>query len=439
MAVINNYPIMNNSIPGNSQVLGITAPTIHSNYQDIIDSYNDLQEIKNNSVAAIIANHRKNKKRASATAIGFTFGVMQGGFLTAVYGVAKSIPKLQKLPGISYIVKDLDKWIKKSKILHPNRGMKFHLTTGVLYKTSWLALSGAVLGFLADYYSTYRNTRVTGRISNTKQGKMGDSYLLSSLNSLANSESGKSIIKDAISVNNDNSINVKFKGINKEYNITRKELKDASRAYLIQMDKNGKVKNYSKKYSTGDGDVLALELAMEKYKNDLKSGIVKVDKSEPSYSSIVSNNLNCCSVCQVLYLLTGENASLINLQKDANTNLNALNLYSKKYFNNFMSDFSLKPDNYAAVCCFNIKDELSVNNKHHQKIKLNPYTNYSIKNINKKSVTIIDPQKSRVPIDIPIQTFKDIVGAISFVNISDKNNQEQPLQNYADLTCVNFS
>ena len=440
MAVINNYPVMNNSNQTNSQVLGITAPTIHSNYQDIIDTYNDIQEIKNNSIAVTIANHRKNKERAGAAFIGATWGVLQGAFFAGVYSLAKVVPSVQKVPFIKWLVGNLDKWVQRSQQLHPNKSLKYHIVVGMLSKTFWLVLSGAALGIGADLYSTYANTRITGRISNTKQGNINDSGLLSALNSLSYSPIGKSAVKNAVKVNDDKSVTVSLKGVDKEYTIAKQELKSASKAYDIDFDDKGRVKKYAKKYSKGDGDVLAFELAFEKYMNDLKNGNINQNKKIPGYvqnspkdDSLLFERIN---TNQVYYLLTGRKSAQIDMKKKPETDakgLNSLNLYSKSYYQKFMDDFAKNPNSYAAACKFDIEEPITLLNKHHEEVKLLPESTYAIKKIGKKSVTIVDSKKSRVGIEIPVDDFKSKLASIYFTDLSGKKSNSALLK-YAELS-----
>lgn len=428
------------------ELKAFTAPTIHSSYQDLIDSYSDIMEIKDNTIAKTIANHRRNKERISATALGAAWGVCQGAFFAGIYGIAKAVPKIQNIGLVKWFVNDLDKWVARARTADPTKSARDHLAVGILSKTAWLVLSGAVLGFAADWYSTYMNTRINGKVSNTKQGCSGDCWMLSGLNSLANTKAGKEVIKDSIKVNNDNSITIKFKGINKEYNITRKELKDASREYIPDIDENGKVVGYCRKYSKGDGDVLAFELAFEKYRDDLKKGKITLPPETPSYAfeflSHSKNPLEAGTANQVYYLLTGKKASMIDLKQPENfpntMNLNSLNLYSKQYYEKFIKDFSSNPNKYAATCNLNIKESIPFKNKHHEKVKLISKHAYAIKNINSKYVTLIDPHKSRVPIEIPLDMFKEKVGAIWFYNLSDENDSLQnPLKSLAHLQGIN--
>ena len=214
----------NINIPQNDNpVLGITAPTIHSNYQDIMDTYNDIVDIKDNGIAVTIANHRKNKERIGATAIGFVWGAIQGGLFAGGYALAKSFPSVQKLPAVKWVVGKVDEWVIKAQKLHPEKSRFYHLAAGVGMKVLYSALTSAALGFAFDIYKTYSNTRINGKVSNNKQGMLGDCYLLSGLNSLSYSKFGRDSIKNSIHKNKDNTITVHLKGINKDYTITKQE------------------------------------------------------------------------------------------------------------------------------------------------------------------------------------------------------------------------
>ena len=96
--------------------------------------------------------------------------------------------------------------------------------------------------------------KADGFIDPIAQQGSGDCWLLSGLNALTETQWGRDAIKQAINIKPNGDILITFKGAygkKKQFLITKSEL-DAA-------------KNNSK-YSTGDMDVLAIELAVEKYR-----------------------------------------------------------------------------------------------------------------------------------------------------------------------------
>lgn len=98
------------------------------------------------------------------------------------------------------------------------------------------------------------------------QGNSGDCWLISGILSLSYTPEGKNLIQDAISINPDGSYNVTFSGVDKTYKITKEELEAANKNSFL----NG-IGFSDSEYSTGDDDMLLIELAMEKlvYENDI--------------------------------------------------------------------------------------------------------------------------------------------------------------------------
>ena len=121
------------------------------------------------------------------------------------------------------------------------------------------------IGFAnADYLNTFveqlknrikagsrKNTSITkpnGKIDEDfKQGNTGDCWLLASIKAISSRPKGLRILNDSIKVNNDGSVTVTLKGVNKTYTISKEELESN-----IQL-------------SRGDGDIRALEIAVNKY------------------------------------------------------------------------------------------------------------------------------------------------------------------------------
>lgn len=112
---------------------------------------------------------------------------------------------------------------------------------------------------------------VDGYIDNFRQKDLADCWLLAAISALCSSDAGKDIIKDSIEKitkkdengNNKEYIRVTFKGIGIHYDISYEEMEEA-RTLDITYWYNGS--------SDGDNDVMALELATERLRRDIRSG-----------------------------------------------------------------------------------------------------------------------------------------------------------------------
>lgn len=102
-----------------------------------------------------------------------------------------------------------------------------------------------------------------GIIQGGKQGSnAGDCWLLAQMNSMSKTAWGKEALKNAITSNKDGSFTVHFEGIKKDINVSSDEFKKAQK---------------NSYFSSGDADVLLLEVAVEKHFEDenINDGSIK--------------------------------------------------------------------------------------------------------------------------------------------------------------------
>lgn len=92
------------------------------------------------------------------------------------------------------------------------------------------------------------NISANGKIDgNFKQGNAGDCWLLASIKALESRPKGLEILNDSLQVNDDGSVTVHLKGVDKKYTISKEELEGNSQL------------------ASGDLDVRAIEIAFNKY------------------------------------------------------------------------------------------------------------------------------------------------------------------------------
>ncbi|MBQ9246647.1 hypothetical protein IJ182_10315 [bacterium] len=90
------------------------------------------------------------------------------------------------------------------------------------------------------------------------QGDYLDCWLISGILSMSYTDAGAEIIRDSITQNSDGSVDISFGNSNDTYNVTAEELETNN--YPLNTDHID--------YSTGDDDMLALELGVEKMIDD---------------------------------------------------------------------------------------------------------------------------------------------------------------------------
>ena len=105
-----------------------------------------------------------------------------------------------------------------------------------------------------------KNKGVNGAIDEAVfQGKKGDCWLISGIQSLAYTKDGRELIKNSIKQDKNGDYIVSFKGIGKSYKVTKNELESKNVSTFTNGLSQGK-----SEYSTGDDDMLLMELAVEK-------------------------------------------------------------------------------------------------------------------------------------------------------------------------------
>ena len=275
---------------------------------NVIDAYNDVMEKKDNYIAVTIANNTNSTKRAGAAAIGAGSGLLTTMLNFGLYRLLKKRPKLNNEILDRFIVKKFDKWMDRGERIFKPSTKIGRVSGGLAVKIIDTVITGAIIGYLFGVYHTMKNTRLNGRISHTRPGAQGD-WVAKGLHTLSKTPEGSSIIKNSIVKNADKSYTIRFDGINKEYNITKKELEEASKTYLTETKEDGKAKGFRRKFSKGDGDVLAFELAVDKYCKEIHSGTLQHNPNVPIGIYMVGEEGDIVSFggseSGLYYLLTG--------------------------------------------------------------------------------------------------------------------------------------
>lgn len=231
-----------------------------------------------------------------------------------------------------------------------------------------------------------------GEIEPTMQSlETGDCWLLSGVNALNTTKWGRKIIKNALRPDGEGGVIVTLKGadnIQKEYRVTLSEIDKA----LL-----------SGKYSVGDDDMLAIEVAVEKYaKKQIADGKLNKD-AETVLNGGIDRNM--------MYLLSGKPTHDFH-QKDKNIDA-------------ALDKIAENPRKYSAYCGF-LEGSENLSGNHA----------YTIKEIKKdiqgnKVVVLINPQDSFTPEIVPYDEFRKNIRLLSVLD--NPLNPDETLKSEIDL------
>ncbi len=246
-----------------------------------------------------------------------------------------------------------------------------------------------------------------GKIGATAQGEdKGDCWLLSAINSLNATPKGREILSNMIEVKDGQTIlHFGANGAKTDITVTDEEVARAR-------------ENESSHYSSGDDDMIAIEIGVEKY---LAS--VNYNNNTPSYvedkqegsnqSSIDSGNFE-----KAIYILAGKAGTVFktnSIIKDGKTlkNVNgieeAIKLYTNSNSNGQIMNASIGKGDSATLTDLNSNSEFKIEDGHQ----------YSVKSISGDKVTIVNPWDSEKEFTISLDDFK---GTFTQIEYADLNN-----------------
>lgn len=248
-------------------------------------------------------------------------------------------------------------------------------------------------------------TNFNRNIENTYQSKtQGDCWLLSDINAMRLTPWGKQQIKNAIIPDGKGGVTIKFPGSpisQKNFHVSEKEIAAAKA---------------SGHYSTGDDDMIALELATEKLsKQMVKKGIAeRVDDFDeiigyPSYlTNIVIDKNNIDNrYMSISKLLTGRDRVEVDFLEQGEKAGNVL-----KYI-------AQNPQKVAGVCTFNHFKDIFGSRAKDDPVHGNHA--YAIKKIvYGKEAVVVDPYNSNKTITIPWKKFVEDLETVYIA--TDSNN-----------------
>ena len=235
---------------------------------------------------------------------------------------------------------------------------------------------------LSDRRKLFEQTAPNGQIdAKFKQGNTGDCWLIASIIAINNSDKGKKILNDSIKVNDDGTISVYLKGVKKSYTFTRKEIEANT------------------DLSSGDLDVRAIELAVEKYFYQQR-GITSVNGRRHT-----DLNANCASTAYQILLGKCYAEPVYTFSQDK------MRESIKRYNDENNVAIVSAGKKHGAVYAKKADNE--------SLIKLEDNHAYAVVKTDENFVYLINPWDSSAEIKVDIDTFLSFFSKCESVNLDD--------------------
>ena len=249
---------------------------------------------------------------------------------------------------------------------------------------------------------------VNGKIDEFKQGDKNDCWLLASIKAISEHPDGAKIIKDAIKQNPNGDVIVELKGVGISYPITKEEILAAKT---------------TGKYATGDDDVLAIELAFEKYRIHIVDSGKATGKNpfSPNYMQYYypSNPLESGFSKNAIEILTGKKAKRIAPLVDKNLILNDTKIEFKKYGEEVLKPYILDKNNVVVAALQTKEDSAHA---------------YYVKGMIDDKVVLIDPYNSSKEVVMPKDEFFSKVKDFTYTNLKEDCDKQLQRTEYFNPT-----
>lgn len=231
---------------------------------------------------------------------------------------------------------------------------------------------------------------INGEIEDTKQGDRGDCWLLTSINALRDTKWGKKSLKDAIKPDGMGGAIIELKGAigsQKKFRISVEEIEKAKQ---------------SGKYASGDDDMVALELALEKY---LKIQGAQYDKN--TKGDVLKGGLGTTSVFEII---SGEKNHQIFLN-------------GEKEIQNVMNEVENHPGEYSVTVGFE-QSKNKMKNRHSYQLK-----KIVTDSVGQKFAVLVNPWDSSKEEKIPYEDFVENIETLCVIENPDAAPNKKLMSN----------
>lgn len=240
------------------------------------------------------------------------------------------------------------------------------------------------------------DNKINGYIDeNIAQGIVNDCWLITAVENMSYTPKGAQLLHEAISSDDDGNIKVYLKGPNLTYTITKEEMNAANKPYTL--------------YSRGDDDMLAIEIAVEKFRQDVLDNKIEKNPNVPNEMYYAKNDkvaiLNYGEIGQAYWLLAG--------------NANTIEENTKEGCENLIERYIKDPEN--SLMSVILDKNTKIKDINGQDFTIYKYHGYGVKKIENGTITLVSASYSNKEIQIPLdELYKLPLVGIDYCNLNSE-------------------
>lgn len=244
-------------------------------------------------------------------------------------------------------------------------------------------------GRTAQFYKqvcAYEENPVNGYIDYAVcQGLSADCWLLGPVMALSEKASGAEILHDAMRINEAGNLEVWLRGPNRTYEITAEEMTH--------------IKNGGYYFSVGDNDMLAFEIAVQRFREEVAAGGIVIDPDLPENLYSTGDEwkfdmMQMGETPQAYWLLTGI------VSEDA------VEGEDQEKIQELLQQYRKNPEN--TILDMSFQKRTATTDIHGNPVSIIPSHEYWVTSLNENTITLCETRYCDIPVELNLENFGEL-------------------------------